>query len=68
VSSRPSNRIRVRRNPKKGRYERERIKAILDRGLVAHLAFVDRGQPVCIPMLYARVREHVYLHAPAPAG
>ena len=62
MSSRPSDRIRVRRNPKKGRYERERIASILDRGLVAHVAFVDRGQPVCIPMLYARVGELVYLH------
>ena len=47
MTSRPSDRIRVRRNPKKGRYERERIASILDRGLVAHVAFVDRGQPVC---------------------
>jgi hypothetical protein len=31
VSSRQSDRIRVRRNPKKGRYERERIESILDR-------------------------------------
>jgi hypothetical protein len=38
VSSRQSDRIRVRRNPKKGRYERERIESILDRGLVAHVA------------------------------
>jgi hypothetical protein len=38
VSSRQSDRIRVRHNPKKGRYERERIESILDRGLVAHVA------------------------------
>jgi len=38
VSSRQSDRIRVLRNPKKGRYERERIESILDRGLVAHVA------------------------------
>jgi nitroimidazol reductase NimA-like FMN-containing flavoprotein (pyridoxamine 5'-phosphate oxidase superfamily) len=62
VTRRPADRIRVRRSPKKGHYERERIAAILDRGLIGHVAFVDRGEPVCIPMLYARVDESVYLH------
>ena len=52
----------MRRNPKKGRYERERSAAILDRGLIGHVAFVDRDEPVCIPMLYARVDESIYLH------
>jgi nitroimidazol reductase NimA-like FMN-containing flavoprotein (pyridoxamine 5'-phosphate oxidase superfamily) len=59
---RPPDRIRVRRNPKKGRYERETVEAILDRGLVAHVAFVDHGGPVCIPMLYARVGARLYIH------
>jgi nitroimidazol reductase NimA-like FMN-containing flavoprotein (pyridoxamine 5'-phosphate oxidase superfamily) len=45
VSNCRSDRIRVRRNLKKGRYERERSESILDRGLVAHVAFVDRDQP-----------------------
>jgi Pyridoxamine 5'-phosphate oxidase len=30
--------------------------------MIAHVAFVDRGEPVCIPMLYARVGQKVYLH------
>jgi nitroimidazol reductase NimA-like FMN-containing flavoprotein (pyridoxamine 5'-phosphate oxidase superfamily) len=59
---RPPDRIRVRRNPKKGRYERETVESILDRGLVAHVAFVDRSEPVCIPMLYARVGDKLYIH------
>jgi nitroimidazol reductase NimA-like FMN-containing flavoprotein (pyridoxamine 5'-phosphate oxidase superfamily) len=58
----PSDRIRVRRNPKKGRDEPHSIEAILDRAMVAHVAFVDRGEPVCIPMLYARVGQKIYLH------
>jgi nitroimidazol reductase NimA-like FMN-containing flavoprotein (pyridoxamine 5'-phosphate oxidase superfamily) len=62
MSSRPPDRIRVRRNPKKGRYEREQIAAILDRSLVAHVAFADRGDPVCIPMLYARIADDLYIH------
>jgi uncharacterized protein len=59
---RPSDRIRVRRSPKKGRYDRTRIEGIIDRGLVAHVAFVDNGEPVCIPMLYARVGDRIYIH------
>jgi uncharacterized protein len=61
-SRKPPDRIRVRRNPKKGRYERETVESILDRGLVAHVAFVDDGEPVCIPMLYARVGDKLYIH------
>jgi nitroimidazol reductase NimA-like FMN-containing flavoprotein (pyridoxamine 5'-phosphate oxidase superfamily) len=60
--SRPPDRIRVRRNPKKGRYERATVETILDRGLVAHVAFVEHGSPVCIPMLYARIGERLYIH------
>jgi hypothetical protein len=52
----------VRRNPKKGRYERATVEAILDRGLVAHVAFVDHGEPVCIPMLYARIDGKLCIH------
>jgi uncharacterized protein len=62
VRDRPSDRVRVRRNPKKGRYERSRIEAILDRSLVGHVAFVDRREPVCIPMLYARIAGRIYVH------
>jgi uncharacterized protein len=53
MSDRPPERVRVRRNPKKGHDDRARIDAILDRALVAHVAFIDNGEPVCIPMLFA---------------
>jgi uncharacterized protein len=62
MSVRPSDRIRIRRNPKKGRYDRDAIEAILQRSRVAHVAFVDDGQPFCIPTLCARVGERVYIH------
>lgn len=55
-------RIKVRRGPKKGRYDRESIDAVLDRGLVAHVAFVEDEEPVCIPMLYARVGDRIFIH------
>src|SRR5262245_3757566 len=56
------SRVRVRREPKRGRYDRSSIDDVLDRGLVAHVAFVDGDQPVCIPTLYARVGDLVYIH------
>ncbi len=56
------DRIRVRRQPKKGRYDRASVEAILDRGLVAHIAFVDRGEPVCIPTFYVRSGDELYVH------
>jgi nitroimidazol reductase NimA-like FMN-containing flavoprotein (pyridoxamine 5'-phosphate oxidase superfamily) len=56
------SRIRVRRGPRKARYDRESIDAVLDRGLVAHVAFLDGGDPICIPMLYARDGDRIYIH------
>ncbi len=56
------SRVRVRRGPKKGRYDRESIDAVLDRGLLAHVAFADGDEPVCIPMLYARIGDRIYIH------
>jgi uncharacterized protein len=61
-ATRPPDRIRVRRSPKKGRYDRAMIEAILDRALVAHIAFVEQGEPVCIPMLFARIDGKLYIH------
>jgi nitroimidazol reductase NimA-like FMN-containing flavoprotein (pyridoxamine 5'-phosphate oxidase superfamily) len=55
-------RTRVRRNPKRGRHDRETIDAILDEALVAHVAFVHDGRPAVIPTLLARVDDEVYLH------
>lgn len=58
----PSGRTRVRREPQRARYDRETIDAVLDAGLVCHLAFVDDGQPFAVPTLHARVGDVVYVH------
>ena len=55
-------RVRVRRGPKKGRYDRASVDDVLDRGLLAHVAFADGDDAVCIPMLYARVGDRIYIH------
>lgn len=58
----PAPRTRIRRLAKRGRYDRPTIDAILDAGLVGHLAFAVDGQPYAMPMLYARVDATLYLH------
>jgi len=57
-----SDRLRVRRGPHKGRYDRETIDRVLDRGLLCHVAFAANGDVYCTPMLYARVGDNVYIH------
>jgi uncharacterized protein len=54
--------LRVRREPKRGRYDRETIDAILDEALYCHLAFDVDGQPYAIPTLHARVGDTLYVH------
>jgi len=53
---------RVRQIPGKASYDRAAVHAVLDAGLVAHVAFVQDGAPVVVPMIYGRDGETVYLH------
>jgi uncharacterized protein len=63
MSVRPkSDVLRVRRQPTRGHYDRASVDAVLDDGLIAHVAFVETGQPFCIPMLYARAGDSLYIH------
>jgi nitroimidazol reductase NimA-like FMN-containing flavoprotein (pyridoxamine 5'-phosphate oxidase superfamily) len=43
-------------------YDRPTIDAILDEALVAHVGFVQDGQPYVIPTLHARIGDEVYVH------
>ncbi len=58
----PSDQTRVRRHSERGRYDEATVHAILDAGFVGHLAFVQDGQPIAVPMLYARAGDVLYLH------
>jgi uncharacterized protein len=58
----PTRRSTVRRNPKRGAYDREVVNAILDAGIVAHVGFVHDGQPFVIPMSYVRDGDRLLLH------
>ena len=53
---------KVRQLRDKAAYDKETVHAILDAGLLAHVAFVQDGQPVVVPMLYGRLDETVFLH------
>jgi nitroimidazol reductase NimA-like FMN-containing flavoprotein (pyridoxamine 5'-phosphate oxidase superfamily) len=61
----PSPRVRVRRVPKRGFYDRAQIDAILDEALISHVGFVHEGRPAVIPTLHARVGDEVLLHGSA---
>jgi nitroimidazol reductase NimA-like FMN-containing flavoprotein (pyridoxamine 5'-phosphate oxidase superfamily) len=55
-------RTRLRRLPDKAAHSREALDAVLDAGLVAHIAVTDRGQPYAIPVAYARDGDRVLVH------
>ena len=57
-----SKQNKVRQLREKAAYDRETVHGVLDAGLVAHVAFVQDGQPVVVPMLYGREDETIYLH------
>jgi len=61
----PTERTRVRRLRKRGVYDKVRVHAILDEGIICHVGFVREGQPYVIPTLYARSKELLYLHGSA---
>jgi len=58
-------RTRVRQRPGRASYERAAAHAILDEALVASVGFVDAGQPLVIPMAFARDGERLLLHGGA---
>lgn len=58
-----TERTRVRRLPEKAVHEEAVLHAILDAGLVAHLAVRDSdGQPYVVPVAYARRDRQVLFH------
>lgn len=61
----PTERTQVRRLPKRGRYDRETVCAILDAGFVCHVGFSVDGQPYVIPTNYGRSGDTIYVHGSA---
>ena len=57
-----SKQNRVRQIREKAAYDRNTVHTILDAGIVAHVGFVQDGDPIVVPMLYARDGETLYVH------
>lgn len=55
-------RTTVKRLPEKARTDLSTLHAILDAGLVAHVGVVDHGQPIVVPVAYARDRDTLLIH------
>jgi nitroimidazol reductase NimA-like FMN-containing flavoprotein (pyridoxamine 5'-phosphate oxidase superfamily) len=51
--------------PQRGVYERATINAILDEGLICHLAFTVDSQPYALPTIYARHDDKILMHGSA---
>jgi hypothetical protein len=55
-------RNRVKRLRERASYDRDAVYAILDAGVLAHLAYAIDGQPYCTPTLYWRDGDRLYWH------
>lgn len=57
-----SDKIKVKRSPKRGIYDRDSIYKMLDREFLCHVSFVHNGHPVCIPTMYGRKDDALFIH------
>jgi len=64
----PSDRVRVRRKPKRGRYDAATIHAILDQAIVGHVGWVRDGQPYVTPVNVWRAGDRLLWHASVGSG
>jgi uncharacterized protein len=53
---------KIRQLREKACYDKKTVHAILDAGIVAHVAFVQDGAPIVVPMIYGRDEDTVFLH------
>jgi len=64
----PHEELRIRRVPKRARYDRETIEAIVDAALIAHVGTVRDGLPIVVPMLCLRDGDWLLLHGSPASG
>lgn len=64
-SFKATDRSRVKRLPKRARYDRESVYAILDAGFVCHVGYCLGKQPYVTPTAYWREGDHLYWHGSA---
>ena len=59
---RQTERTTISRHDERGSYDRDAANAILDEGMVAHVAFDTGSGVTVIPMTYARLGDEIVLH------
>ncbi len=57
-----TGRIRVKRVPSRGKYDKESIHSILDAHFLCHIGFIYEGYPVVIPTLFGLDNDKLYIH------
>lgn len=57
----------LRRHPERASHDPADADAILDEALICHVAFVDDGQPVVLPIAFGRSGNSLFLHG-SPRG
>jgi nitroimidazol reductase NimA-like FMN-containing flavoprotein (pyridoxamine 5'-phosphate oxidase superfamily) len=60
-----SDRVRLRRKPDRGHYDRQTIDAILDAAIVGHVGWLLDGQPYVTPVNIWRDGDRLYWHGSA---
>lgn len=65
MSSAPTPRTRVIREPQRAVYDRDVVNRILDDGFICHVGFIIDGQPFVIPTSYGRHDDVLYIHGSA---
>ena len=63
--SAPTARVRAKRMPERGAYDRATIDSILDAQPIAHVGYNIDGAPLVTPTLQWREGDHVYWHGSA---
>jgi uncharacterized protein len=61
-----THRTEIRRHP--DRAVPERIEEFLRAGLIAHIAYVEEGEPRTIPFFYLYEAGHIYIHGSPGSG
>jgi nitroimidazol reductase NimA-like FMN-containing flavoprotein (pyridoxamine 5'-phosphate oxidase superfamily) len=64
----PSDRVRVRRLPERGAYDRRIVREILDAAAIAHVGVSAPSGPVVLPMAFGRTEDTLYLHGSVANG
>lgn len=63
-----TERTRIHRRHDRSSYDRDEIMAILDEGLLSHVAFTHEGEARVIPTTYGRKDDAIYFHGAQQSG